>query len=268
MTRLGSGLDNVAYDVNGELVVRGAPDGGDAEREAALLAYVGTVSPLPTPEPVFVDGGLLAYRRLPGVPLNQSPAVPVSALAEPLARFLAALHRVPVDDVAALVPVDDAPLTVWLEEAAATYPDVAGAVPEPLRPRIEAFLASTAPDPPPSRVFCHNDLGTEHVLVDAATSTVTGVIDWSDAAIADPAHDFGRLLRDLGPDVFAAIVNLYTDRFGGRADDDLRLRAVFYARCTVLEDIAYGLADGPRRYAELGLRHLDWTFAGDEPTAL
>jgi len=28
---------------------------------------------------------------------------------------------------------------------------------------------------------------------------VTGIIDWSDAAIVDPAHDFGLLHRDLGP---------------------------------------------------------------------
>jgi aminoglycoside phosphotransferase (APT) family kinase protein len=42
-------------------------------------------------------------------------------------------------------------------------------------------------------VFSHNDLGIEHVLIDPGTWTVTGIIDWSDAAIVDPAIDFGLL---------------------------------------------------------------------------
>ncbi len=37
------------------------------------------------------------------------------------------------------------------------------------------------------------------MLVDPDTWEVTGIIDWSDAAIVDPAYDFGLLYRDLGP---------------------------------------------------------------------
>ena len=44
---LGSGLENVAYEVNGELVVRFARDPLGVEREARLLAFLGPVSPLP-----------------------------------------------------------------------------------------------------------------------------------------------------------------------------------------------------------------------------
>jgi len=47
-------------------------------------------------------------------------------------------------------------------------------------------------------VFSHNDLGIEHVLGTPATAAVTGVIDWGDAALIDPACDFGLLYRDLG----------------------------------------------------------------------
>ena len=44
-----------------------------------------------------------------------------------------------------------------------------------------------------SLAFSHNDLGIEQVLVDGSVSTATVVIDWTDAAIVDPAHDFGRV---------------------------------------------------------------------------
>jgi hypothetical protein len=35
--------------------------------------------------------------------------------------------------------------------------------------------------------------GIEHVLVDQDTFAVTGVLDWTDAALVDPAYDFGPL---------------------------------------------------------------------------
>ena len=38
--------------------------------------------------------------------------------------------------------------------------------------------------------FIHNDLSPEHFLVDPEAGTITGVIDWEDAAIGDPVSDF------------------------------------------------------------------------------
>jgi hypothetical protein len=38
----------------------------------------------------------------------------------------------------------------------------------------------------------------EHVLVDVEANAVTGIIDWTDAAIADPARDLALIYRDFG----------------------------------------------------------------------
>jgi hypothetical protein len=49
--------------------------------------------------------------------------------------------------------------------------------------------------------------------------------------------------------------------YSGHFDDADRDRAVFYARCKLLEDVAYGLSiPGASRYAETGLAHLARTF--------
>ncbi len=48
--------------------------------------------------------------------------------------------------------------------------------------------------------------GIEHVLVEPGTATVTGIIDWSDAAMVDPAYDVGLLYRDLGPVALDALL--------------------------------------------------------------
>jgi aminoglycoside phosphotransferase (APT) family kinase protein len=264
VTRLGGGLDNVAFDVDGELVVRFArePDPARLDREARLLALVAGVSPLRVPVPRFVapDLGCLGYDRLPGTPLLDVRPAQRSAWAEPVAaelgRLLTAVHAVPSNLVAGLVDCDDEPAAGWLAEAGALYRTVAAVVPQPYRRPVEAFLAAPPPAAGYAPVFCHNDLGVEHVLVDPATGAVTGVIDWGDAAVADPAYDFARLHRDLGPAALDAALVGYPG-----AGRELRERAVFHARCSVFEDLAYGLGTGRAAYVDKSLTALEWLFA-------
>jgi aminoglycoside phosphotransferase (APT) family kinase protein len=271
VTLLGEGTDNTAYEINGELIVRfsKAPDPERTMREARLLDTVRRVASLPVPEPVFTvpEQGCLAYRKLPGTPLLDLPAPPhPERIAATLTEFLAALHETPRDQVAELVETDDQPLTEWLAETTELHRAVAGLVPPPYRQRVEAFLGTMPPPDGSTLVFSHNDLGIEHVLADPRTWAVTGIIDWSDAALADPACDFGLLFRDLGP----AALPL---RQGGSriaapgeppdATQALRERAVFYARCGMLEDLAYGVETGQRRYTDKSLAALEWLFPRD-----
>jgi len=262
---LGEGLDNAAHEVNDELVVRKSkePDpairGEATRREAELLAAVAGISALPVPEPVFADreAGVLAYRKLPGLPLMDHPVAEPARLAPALGRFLGGLHRAPAREMEKLVGRDSYPLAAWLRDAARDYRGIAGQVPAAYRRVVEDFLGRTPPEGPRTEVFCHNDLGAEHLLVDAEASAVTGVIDWADAAITDPARDLAPIYRDLGPGVFEMALAHYGEPF----DDKGRERAVFYARCKLIEDVAYGLSTpGARRYAEAGLSHLARTF--------
>ena len=108
-----------------------------------------------------------------------------------------------------------------------------------------------------------NDLGAEHLLADPKTWRLSAVIDWGDAAITDPAHDFGLLLRDLGSRALADVVDHYRRDVDDRAA--LLTRAVFYARCKTLEDLAYGLDAGRREYVDNGLAALTWLFDPDVP---
>jgi len=158
--------------------------------------------------------------------------------------------------VAGLAGVDDDPPSAWLAEAAEVYGRIEAAVPATYRPLVETFLHAEPPARGDAVVFSHNDLGIEHVLVDAATLAVRGVLDWSDAALTDPAVDLGLVLRDLGPAALEAALATGAFRTGS-----LRERAEFYARCSVLEDLAYGLeAPGASRYAEKSRDSLSWLF--------
>jgi aminoglycoside phosphotransferase (APT) family kinase protein len=237
----GGGLDNRTYEANGELVVRvaGEPDAEVTRHEADILQAVRAVTDLAVPEPILVvpEAGLMVYPKLRGAPLAGLPQPRRVA-----GNAVATLDRFRRDIQGIRSPrVDVTPAHEWLAEARATYATVAGDVPAAYRRAVEAFL--TEPGPPANPpVFCHNDLGTEHVLVDPGTRTVTGVIDWTDAAMADPAYDLGRLHRDLGPQVPPTAA------------------ALFYARCTMLEDLRYGLEEGRETYRNNALAALAWLF--------
>ncbi|WP_436496124.1 phosphotransferase family protein [Actinokineospora sp. HUAS TT18] len=241
---LGEGQDNVAYDVDGALIVRFAKGDTDVAAEARLLDTVAEFSPLPIPRPRLVLPELrcLAYDRLPGTALIDLPERPPGVVDE-LRAFLDALHAIPLDRVKDLVEVDDQDGEGWLEDARECY--AALDVPGEYRAAIEAFLAQPPPKPDYDVVFSHNDLGVEHVLIQ--DGRVSGVIDWTDAALCDPAYDHGLLYRDLGV-------------LPGNAYDE---RAIFYARCTVLEDWRYGVESGLRQFVTQATTSLTWLFSAE-----
>ena len=258
VTILGAGLENVAYDVNGELVVRVSvaladERGALVAREAEVLRRVGTFATLPVPSLVFVDEetGALAYGRLPGTSLLDGPPRPTD-LGARLGSFLGSLHA--ANGMGDVAPRDIFTMAEWLTDARGQYAQLADELTSREHASIESFLA-TAPPPSSAReTFCHNDFGAEHILVSGGR--LTGVIDWSDAAMTDPAYDWGLVWRDLGPQVFADALARYDQPF----DDADIARAVFYARCALIEDLAYGIRDGRARYLAAARNNFAHTF--------
>ena len=257
---LGAGLQNVAYDVNGELVVRvsiAAADqrGALVAREAEILRRVGTFATLPVPSLVFADeeAGALAYDRLPGTSLLDEPRLTANLGAQ-VGTFLGSLHAAAA--MADVAPRDTFTTSEWLTDAGDQFAQLTSGLNSRERVAIETFLA-TAPPPSSAReTFCHNDFGAEHILV-GSSGRLTGVIDWSDAAMTDPAYDWGLVWRDLGPRVFTEALAHYSQPF----DDTDIARAVFYARCSLLEDFAYGIRDGRAPYLRAARRNFRHTFA-------
>jgi aminoglycoside phosphotransferase (APT) family kinase protein len=270
ITYLGSGLDNAAYRVGSDLVARISTATHPAERsarvrrESRLLAAVADLSPLPVPRPrlTAAEEGLLVCDWLPGRPLLEAPppmrAEHAAAVGGALGGLLAALHRLPVEDAVRLVDADDAPPAEWLEEARTLTARLGTAIPALHRAAVARFLGAPPPEPAAHRVLAHDDLGIEHVLVDAGGLRITGVIDWTDAALTDPAVDLGRILRDLGPSALDAALTALRPPPGEQPE--LCLRAGFYARCLLLEDLAFGLDTCREAYVEKSLAGLGWLF--------
>jgi len=260
-------MDNVAFVVDGELVVRLSKEADPAararavRREARLLAVVAPVATIPVPDPFIVDeeAGLLVYPKLRGRPLMDAPVPEPDRLAEPLGTFVARLHAIPIEIVRDVVDSDDYPLPAWREKAEMTYGVVARALSPVARRLVERFLGQSPPDPSETLALCHYDLGAEHILVDDATGEITGIIDWTDAALVDPMVDLALIFRDLGPDIAELTYAAYAPGIAWPAVD--RARTAFFARCSLLEDIARGIRSDDRRYLDGSLSRVEHTFA-------
>jgi len=237
LTALGQGLDHTAY-VAGDLVLRVA-DERDVEREARLLDALAPHLSIAIPAPRFADAtaGVLAYELIAGRPLLGRHA-PVGA-GRRLGRFLRELHVVEPATVEDLIQVEDADPSEWLE-ALDGPSDLVDIVHASRPPRAR------------QRVVAHADLGAEHIL--ELGGTLTGIIDWSDAAITDPALDFARVYRDFGPGVLEDAIEAY-GALPAAMD-----RIEFFARCAALEDLAFGIQTGRHEYARNAERSFGWLF--------
>jgi aminoglycoside phosphotransferase (APT) family kinase protein len=264
VTREGAGWDHVAWRVDAadgtawivraaSLLDPGDTDVGDVGLEVAVMQAARRRLGDLVADAVVLDAtlGCMAYPRLAGVPLQQllaAGAVPegeLRRLAGEIGGLVAAIGAIGPGGVDAAVPVDDDTFGSWFAELPAFVAEIGDLLSPGERAAVDRFVATEPPADVTAaeRVLAHNDLGAEHVLVDPATLAITGVIDWSDAAVADPAAEVGRLLRDIG----AAQVDAVLDGIGARgaARAGLVVRGWCYARCLVLEDLAYAVRNRP-----------------------
>ncbi len=138
----------------------------------------------------------VGYRRLIGICADQTGHVS-RALPADIGQALSRLHRVSVDQIPP-TPVGGEPDS-W-DQLATQLQSVATVV-QPLL--SEDLLARARPylngrrQPPPRREeqrAIHNDICPEHLIVAPRSGRLTGIIDFSDATVGDPALDMVGLI--------------------------------------------------------------------------
>lgn len=237
---LARGTEHTTFRLDG-WIVRHSEQPGAQAHEVALLRALADAVAVPVPEPLFHDRdlGLFGYRRLPGRPLLHTPGRVSRSVERGLVEVLSALRTLPA---ARRLPVDPYPNEDWHQDAVHSFPGIRSHLSATQRRLVQRFLDE---EPPPTRapvIPQHNDLGAEHILVDDG-GNLSGIIDWSDAARADPARDLGTIYRDLGLPVAFRV----SEALGQSVSNDEAARITFHARCRWIEDVSYGLRDpGPR----------------------
>jgi aminoglycoside phosphotransferase (APT) family kinase protein len=214
---LRQGWDSVTTLVEQRWVDRTArrPEVGTALlAEAVLLPAIADGLPLEVPRPVVLDREPLRVRHVvvPGEAVD--PARLTSADGEVFAAFLAALHAVPLPLAAGAgcpSAVDDhagraAQVERFRHVVLPLLPPEHRATGEALLERVGAVG---------DQALCHGDLVTEHVL--AREGRLSGVIDWGDARVTDPALDLAWALNATSPAFAETVASTVDDDTGARA---------------------------------------------------
>jgi aminoglycoside 2''-phosphotransferase len=236
---LETGFGSLVVETRDGVIFRVARHARAAEghaRGVRLLPVLGPRLPVRVPQPEWrvepgspdFPFGAIGYRKLVGAPLTPGWLArhDINQTASEMAAFLVALHRVPLEAI---------------EEAGLARPDGDGnsfaALRRHVMPVLRDLLTPTEyrivsrwsedflSDPTLERfgaVLRHGDLWFGNVLVDEGSGSVLAVLDWTNAAIGDPAKDLARQLH-LGKRFAASVLQAYEAR-GGNTGPTLRHR--------------------------------------------
>ncbi len=269
---LSEGWESVACLVNGHLVFR-FPKRDVAEQylrtEIRLLSELAAHLPLPIPHFDYVADppgqhvpfAFVSYELLPGTSSMNWPDEVMEAdwWKPPVGAFLTALHAFPISrarelgvrpisQTAKLTGKAAAPAS-WRETLSDFYeltrqqafPLLSGELQRKLARRFERFLAEErhfAFEP----VLVHADLWKDHIILKMQEQQVSGIIDFGDVGIGDPAMD-----------VWPSLLPYY----GGKVDETFQTRHAFYRQLfPPLNALIFGQVYDDRELVEEGCQEL------------
>ena len=259
---IGEGTGNIAYVVNDHLIFRfpkGPANLVQLAQEITLQPLLSKYSSLPYPKFNYLptDHSFVGYEKLEGNPLIRAIALFDSwkAFSDQIGGFLNQLHTIPKNELGNLnILIEAKSYSDWQAHSRPFYEKTKHLIPSKYYPEIEIFFNSKPQGETFDKVLCHNDLGIEHILV--TNNKVSGIIDWGGVATADPACDFARIYRDVGPRVLDMVLAKYV--FASEARGHIRERAVFYGKCLIFEDLYCGIRED--EYLQKSLKALKWMF--------
>jgi aminoglycoside 2''-phosphotransferase len=241
--------------------------------EACVLAQIGDHLPLTVPRPLFeapraclafsiheeVTGEILTRKGWSALSL----AARTRAAAE-LAGFLRTLHSHPIDVAkrCGLGELDPAEAALRSRKDASRflYPRLAPAIRTQLDDVLERCSAATRSECTVP-VLIHCDIAPGHVLFDPTDGRLTGIIDFGDLALGDPARDFIYIYEDFGVEMLEVVITHYQREEASSLLPRVRLWYLFEAVAWTIQmcatgreaEIAEGLSEIVRELSTPGL---------------
>ena len=240
------GWDTQATLVDGHWVDR-TPRRPEVEpqlrREVTLMPWLAPRLPLPVPvarivseDPLTVRHRLIPGTACPGTSAEHGRAV---------GALLRALHAVDPEEAVRRGARDATTSFAEAQEVRDRMAvEVLPLLPARVRNRGEALLARMGTPPPAPRLI-HGDLGPQHILV--VGGRVTGIIDWGDCGVGDPALDLAWTGYGAAPGFVAALVAAYVP------SGEILARGLDRHLLGPWHEVIYGLDTDQPAYIESGL---------------
>ena len=207
------------------------------------------------------------YRRIPGRPLSSRPYTHTKLageVAESIAAALSSLHDIPASLVSEACGVDPT-VEAWRQR----YDELRETVRISISPLLDSRMReavergfdrfldkelSTLEDV----ALVHCDLGCEHILIGENGMAVTGLIDFEDVTIGDPAIDFVGIYVTYGMEAVERTREGYQRAAGVQRAMDVNFvnRLSFYTWMASCHEVIYGLEEGRTDLVEEGISGL------------
>ena len=231
------GYDNIVIILDEVTVFRFPSDSylSRFKAEVRLLEKLSSRVSAPVPHYMYrmKDDSFGGYKKLDGMFMKKTafralPKTSKKALATELGKFLTELHAVPTSVARTAGFVEENDYYWWSKKRAEKNLKLMQQKLFPKLTKIEAAwiekkyreYVSLSFDFKP--VITHSDLVGDHILFDAKKKKISGVIDFADVEIGDPAIDFRRLW-EFGEEFFQNVLSSY----GGTVDRDFVQRSKF-----------------------------------------
>lgn len=219
--------------------------------EAAFIKEFISKSPIAIPElKLHSDtsiGNYASYLFLPGVPFTKKLAETFSTdnkmfIARQIGKFLTSLHSFPIAEARKIGITEIDALSAWSDRfekiKSKVFPYLDKKEQDWTIKIFTAFLKLVKDNPVENKVT-HSDIMPEHVIVDPQNQTLTGIIDFGDIEISDPAYDF-TFLKKYGKEFLDEAYRNYAFK----RDPVFEKRRQFYEDILVVTNLEHSIKVG------------------------
>lgn len=244
-----NGLDHTVLLLDDKYIFRFPKTSHYKQRLHVELKLLRKLTKLPVPQYEWVADTFAGYRVISGKPLTQRRYLYFKNkphLHNQLAHFLSELHS-----HTSMQGLEKQPIAHSVLELASKMNVISKELTQEQQELVEKFLVIAPKMRPANLCVTHADLHMDHILVN---QNFTGIIDFSDALISDPAIDFHNFWN-----YGATVPQKIYAKYKGKKDKQFLFRSQLYNLTDILMALYHGIIENKldwRNFAKRRLKHI------------
>lgn len=205
-------------------------------------------------EPSEVGKVYCGYKMIKGVSFRKEVFQNVQEkgdIAKQLATFLKQLHSIPFEQVRGIGINDIDNLSYWANMFERIQKKLFPFMKKESQRLIsESFNSFLNQNFSINKTLIHGDFGPSNIIFDSDTQRISGIIDFNEVSLGDPASDIASLIGPFGygDDFIKSFESIYSNV------EELLQRAKFYASTFALQEALFGIEFGDKKAFSEGIK--------------
>jgi aminoglycoside 2''-phosphotransferase len=232
------------------------------KEETKILEYISGAISIPIPCPTYksferLEPGKVftGYKRIEGDPFWNEHLIKVNKedslkLAEQLVTFLIEIHSISKENVGKYLKLKE---SNPYEEMKILFHNIQDKLFQFINKNsqkdiIYSFKSFLNSEEHLQTTLIHGDFGASNILWNPKNCGISGIIDFGNTRIGDPAYDFAGILSSYGEDFFNLCLDLYPN------GSEIAKRVTFYKSTFALQEALHGLINNDNCAFENGIK--------------